>query len=56
MATFFTAAQLEQFRRDAKRLGRQLSIPLSQAQDRIAVEHGFKNWSLVAKHGGGHPS
>lgn len=50
MATTFTAAQLEQFRRDAKRLGRQLSIRLSQAQDLIAVQHGFKNWSLLAKH------
>lgn len=55
MATSFTAAQLDQFRRDAKRLGRHLSIPLSQAQARIAAEQGFKNWSLLAKHSEGRP-
>ncbi|MDO3510588.1 YozE family protein [Ralstonia pseudosolanacearum] len=44
-----STAQLEQLRRDAKRLARQKSIPLHQAQDSIAAERGFKNWSLLAK-------
>lgn len=50
MTTQISAVQLEQLRRDAKRLGRTLSIPLSAAQNRIAAKHGFQNWSLLAKH------
>jgi len=44
--TFF---QIEQGRRDAKRLARQENIPLHQAQDQIAQAMGFKNWSLLVK-------
>lgn len=50
MSASFSAAQIEQLRRNAKRLGRTLSIPHSEALDRIAAELGFKNWSLLSKH------
>ncbi|MBS0355496.1 MAG: hypothetical protein JSR83_16550 [Proteobacteria bacterium] len=50
MAISFTPVQLERFRREAKKLGRKLSITHSEALDRIAVEHGFTNWSLLVKH------
>ncbi|WP_457322990.1 hypothetical protein [Roseateles sp. P5_E11] len=53
MTTLIPAAQLDQLRRDAKRLGRTLSIPHGEALDRIAAERGFKNWSLLAKHRSG---
>lgn len=49
MNTSFTAAQLDQLRRDAKRLARQDSIRLCQAQDIIAGKFGYRNWSLLAK-------
>ncbi|WP_112184181.1 YozE family protein [Ralstonia sp. GX3-BWBA] len=44
-----STAQLEQLRRDAKRLAREKSIALHEAQDRVAAERGFKNWSLLAR-------
>ncbi len=50
MATTFSSTQLERFRREAKKLSRDLSIPHSAALDRIAVRHHFQNWSLLAKH------
>jgi hypothetical protein len=50
MTTSISAAQVEQLRRDAKRLGRTLSIPHNQALDRIAARYGFKNWSQLSKH------
>lgn len=50
MSTSFSAAQVEQLRRNAKRLGRTLSIPHSEALDRVAAGQGFKNWSLLSKH------
>ena len=50
MSTSLSAAQVEQLRRNAKRLGRILSISHSEALDRIAARHGFKNWSLLTKH------
>ena len=50
MANSFQPAQLERFRREAKKLCRALSIPHSEALDRIAVENGFSNWSLLVKH------
>lgn len=49
MTTHLSAAQLEQLRRNAKRLSRTLSIPHSEALDRIAAQHGFKNWSQLSK-------
>lgn len=50
MATSFSPKQLERFRREAKKLGRDLSITHSDALDRIASRHSFQNWSLLAKH------
>lgn len=50
MSTPLSAAQIEQLRRNAKRLARTLSIPYSEALDRMAVQHGFRNWSLLSKH------
>jgi hypothetical protein len=50
MNTSLSAAQVEQLRRKAKRLGRTLSIPHSEALYRIAAQHGFRNWSLLSKH------
>lgn len=53
MATSFPPAQLDRFRREAKKLGRELSIPHGQVLDRIASQHGFSNWSLLVKHSSG---
>lgn len=50
MGTSFLPAQLDRFRREAKKLSRELSIPHSKALDRIASQHGVANWSLLAKH------
>jgi hypothetical protein len=50
MAISFPPAQLERFRREAKKLSRELSITHSEALDRIAVQNGFSNWSLLSKH------
>lgn len=50
MSTQFSQPQLDQLRRDAKRLSRSLSITHSEALDRFAAQHSFKNWSLLAKH------
>lgn len=41
MATSFSPAQLERFRREAKELRRDLSITHSAALDRIANRHGY---------------
>lgn len=48
MTTPLSEAQLERLRRDAKRIARDKSIPLSEAQQQLAVQRGFKNWSLMA--------
>ena len=45
----YTPELLEQLRRNAQRMKRDLGIPLNQAQSRIAVEHGFRNWSLLSR-------
>lgn len=49
MVSVLSAAQVEQLRRSAKRLARDASIRLHEAQDRIAVAQGFRNWSLLVK-------
>lgn len=46
-----TIQQVENLRRDAKKLGRAEGITHSQALDRLAQDHGFKNWSLLQKNG-----
>ncbi|MGJ7530170.1 YozE family protein [Variovorax sp. GB1P17] len=50
MATTLTAARLEQLKREAKKLTRATSVSHAEALDRLAVENGFANWSLLAKH------
>lgn len=50
MSTPLSPAQIEQLRRNAKRLARTLSIPHSEALDRLAEQQGFRNWSLLSKH------
>jgi hypothetical protein len=49
MATTLSAGQVEQLRRTAKKLARQRAVPHSEALDRVAAQHGFKNWSLLAR-------
>lgn len=46
-----TATQIEKLKRAAKELVRTSAITHSEALDRLAIENGFKNWSLLAKHG-----
>ena len=53
MYSSLSPAQIEQLRRDAKRLAREELIPLHQSQDRLAQSLGFRNWSLLSK-GSGH--
>ena len=50
MAISFSSSQIDRFKREAKKLVRELSIPHSEALDRIAARQGFKNWSLLVKH------
>ncbi|MFM0521626.1 YozE family protein [Caballeronia jiangsuensis] len=50
MSNPLSAPQLEQLRRNAKRLARREAIPLNEAQDRLAQQHGFSNWALLKKH------
>lgn len=50
MSKPLSAPQLEQLRRNAKRIAQQEAIPLHQAQDRLAQQHGFSNWALLPKH------
>ncbi len=51
MATIFSTAQIERFKREAKRLCRTTpSQSHSAALDHIAVQNGYPNWSLLHKH------
>lgn len=43
------AHQLENLKREAKALRKSLNITHAEALDRLAVRHGYKNWSLLAK-------
>ncbi len=45
-----TPARIEQLKRAAKRLVREQSIPLHEAQQQLAEANGYKNWSLLQKH------
>lgn len=44
-----TAAQIEQIKRAAKKLTRTSTLTHAEALDHLAIENGFKNWSLLAK-------
>jgi hypothetical protein len=50
MSNIYTTAQLNQFKRDAKRITREQSLSHAEALDQIAVNHGHSNWSLLVKH------
>ncbi len=54
MTALFTIAQVERFKREAKRLHRESHISHSQALDQIANVNGYSNWSLLAKHSDAH--
>lgn len=49
MPNSYTSSQIEQFKRDAKRLARADSLSHSGALDQIAASHGYANWSQLAK-------
>ena len=49
MTTHLTAAQVERLRRDAKKLAREKSLSLHEAQQQLASERGFTNWSLMIR-------
>jgi hypothetical protein len=51
MPTSYSPAQIEHFKREAKSLGHANSLIHSQALDQIAADHGWRNWSLLMKHG-----
>lgn len=49
MTKRLTPARVEQLKRSAKRLAREQSIPLNAAQNRLALEQGYANFSLLVK-------
>lgn len=51
MLQHFFAYQVEAMRRAAKQISRNEGIPYSEAQNRIAREKGYRNWSLLQKNG-----
>jgi hypothetical protein len=50
MLNLYTSAQIEQFKRDAKRTARDNLISHARALDQIANKVGYLNWSLLVKH------
>jgi len=50
MPTLITSAQIERFKREAKKLSRSSGVCHGHALDQIAEEQGYKNWSLFIKH------
>ena len=46
----YTLSEIERFKREAKRLQRAEILRLADALDRVALAHGFNNWSLLMKH------
>jgi hypothetical protein len=49
MASPLTSKQIAHLRSDAKKISREQSCPLNQAQDEIAKRHGYKNWALLVR-------
>lgn len=49
MHSHFSSAYIEQLRRQAKQLSKSTSIPLNKAQDLVAQQNGWSNWSLLIK-------
>ncbi|MFM2111959.1 MAG: hypothetical protein RLZZ271_619 [Pseudomonadota bacterium] len=50
MSNIYTPTQINQFKRDAKRIVREQMLSHAEALDQIAVNHGHSNWSLLMKH------
>jgi hypothetical protein len=50
MAHSYSTAQIEHFKREAKKLCRTSPLTHNQALNNIASKHGFSNWSLLMKH------
>lgn len=51
MLKIFTAHEVDVMRRDAKKHARTNGVILAKSLDQIAVEHGYRNWSLLQKNG-----
>ncbi len=49
MHNHFSSTHIEYLRRQAKKLCKTDDIPLSKAQDLIAQQNGWSNWSLLVK-------
>ncbi|WP_045758526.1 hypothetical protein [Xanthomonas albilineans] len=47
MLKVFTTHEVEVMRREAKKRSRAEDVILAEALDKIAVEHGYRNWSLL---------
>lgn len=56
MLPLFFAYQIDAMRRVARKISRDEGIPLCQAQHRIAMDNGYRNWSLLMKNGQQDPS
>ena len=44
-----TLAQIDQYRRNAKRVAKRTSQTYTEALDDIAKLHGYKSWALMMK-------
>ena len=47
--TPLTASAVDRMKRDAKKLRKAEGIPHHVALDRVAAQHGFQRWSLLAQ-------
>lgn len=50
MHSHFSSTHVEHLRRQAKQFSKTAGIPISKAQDLIAQQNGWENWSLLMKH------
>jgi hypothetical protein len=50
MLNAYTFSQIEQLKRDAKRLAQESLLPHSNALDQVAASRGYANWSQLMKH------
>lgn len=51
MLKTFTTHEVDVMRRDAKRRSRVANVTLAKILDQIAIENGYRNWSLLQKSG-----
>ena len=54
MSNLYTPAQIEQLKRDAKRIARDKSLTHAVALDQVAATCGHSNWSRLAKYASHH--